>query len=812
LLAAGLAPTLALSIPVLTSQRAELEDAARQNLASQAQLQAAAVANILDQAAESITVLAANPALRDAQASLDEILAQLEAFDSFEEVTLLHPKGVVIESTSYGFAGRWDANAAFRGAREGRLVMTPPLYYPDPERLVVEFAAPVRRGQDVIAVVVGSLNMERVWRALERVSIGQAGYFVAFDSHGNVIAHPDRRLLLRKLEGYVAIDDPAVGTTTSYVSPDGDAYVVRSAPVGDTGWSVAALQPEAEAYALVNDTVRRAVLAAFVVLLVTIVIALLISRAITHPLRVVGRAMRLVARGELDQRVHPSGLEEIDALTSSFNGMTEKLEERDAALQLEMAERDRAERRIAYLAYHDPLTGLPNRALMADRLHVALAESRRSGEPLAVLYLDIDRFKHVNDTVGHALGDVLLKNVSDSILAVTREGDSLARVGGDEYILLLPRVSGATEAVEVARRVLAALRKPWELENRTYHITASIGIALHPEHGADGEALIRNADTAMYRAKEDGRDGVAVFDEHMDAGVKKRVALEQDLRVALARSQFALHYQPQIDAETRQVIGVEALLRWHHPRQGTISAQDFIDVAEDTGMIWDIGRWVLHKACADVRAWNQRGIGPGLTVSVNISARQFHDTGLVDDVREALARAGLPARRLDLEITESTAMRDVEHSVRTLNQLKDMGVSVSIDDFGTGYSSLSYLKRFPIDTVKIDRSFVADVAHDGDDAAIVGAIVAVAGSLNMRTVAEGVETEEQLTYLRGLQCRVFQGFLFSPALPILELGKLLADVSGIEHEERSGAPVGSSPRPVLPGAAGRSPIMTGTTT
>jgi diguanylate cyclase (GGDEF)-like protein len=449
---------------------------------------------------------------------------------------------------------------------------------------------------------------------------------------------------------------------------------------------------------------------------------------------------------------------------------------------------------------------------MADRLHVALAESRRSGEPLAVLYLDIDRFKHVNDTVGHALGDVLLKNVSDSILAVTREGDSLARVGGDEYILLLPRVSGATEAVEVARRVLAALRKPWELENRTYHITASIGIALHPEHGADGEALIRNADTAMYRAKEDGRDGVAVFDEHMDAGVKKRVALEQDLRVALARSQFALHYQPQIDAETRQVIGAEALLRWHHPRQGTISAQDFIDVAEDTGMIWDIGRWVLHKACADVRAWNQRGIGPGLTVSVNISARQFHDTGLVDDVREALARAGLPARRLDLEITESTAMRDVEHSVRTLNQLKGMGVSVSIDDFGTGYSSLSYLKRFPIDTVKIDRSFVADVAHDGDDAAIVGAIVAVAGSLNMRTVAEGVETEEQLTYLRGLQCRVFQGFLFSPALPILELGKLLADVSGIEHEERSGAPVGSSPRPVLPGAAGRSPIMTGTTT
>ena len=776
LVVAGLTPLVALSVVFVSSQRDDLEMSANDSLAGQARLQAAAVASVLRQAEESITVLAANPALvHHDDVPEAELRMQLEAYGLFDEVTFLDMRGVVIESTSYRFVGRWDANAAFRGAREGRHVMTPPLYYPDPERLVVEHAAPILNDGAVVAVVVGTMNMERVWQALDGVSIGQTGFYAAFDRSGNVIAHPDKARILSKLEGYpLSLGSPGEARLR-FRTADGGDVVGYAAPVDPIGWHVAALQPASETFALANAAETRILLAAAVVLLVAAVLAVILSRAISRPIRTVGIAMRRITDGDLQQRVDPPGLGEIDDLADSFNLMAGELEERSSALQAEMEERDRAEEKIKYQAYHDSLTGLPNRMLLKDRLDVAQADSRRTGEPLAVMFLDLDRFKLVNDSMGHSSGDELLLGVSDRITGALREGDSLARVGGDEYVLLLPRVSGPERAVEAARRVMQSLRKPWDLNGRDFHVTASIGIAMYPGDGTDSETLMRNADTAMYQAKADGRDRVRRFEAAMDDHVQERVELERDLRRALSLEQFTLHYQPQVDTRSGQVVGMEALVRWQSPERGLVPPNTFIPIAEETGLIWDLGRWVLREACSQVQSWRKAGLLHDIPVAVNVSPRQFHDVGIVDEVRATLAATGLPASQLELEITESTAMRDVEHSVQTLTQLKETGVRVSIDDFGTGYSSLSYLKRFPIDTVKIDRSFVMDIAQDPDDASIVSAIIVLAESLTMNTVAEGVETEEQLAFLRERNCGSFQGFIYSPALPADELAQLLSD-------------------------------------
>jgi diguanylate cyclase (GGDEF)-like protein len=784
-------PLLVLSVLFVSAQQDDLEAVAQASLSSQAQLQAAAVNRVVDQAAEEIAVLAANPAFQDPNATGAQVRQQLEAFSLFDDVTLLDPRGVVIETTSYGFSGRWDAAASFRRALEGEAYMSPPIFYPEPERLVMEHSAPVLRDDEVIAVIVGTMNMERVWRALGMVPVGRTGYFAAFDRHGNVLAHPDKTLILRRLAGYPLAEAIAGETKLLWESPDGVDLIGYSAPVGSLDWHVTALQPVSEAYDLAAQAQTRIMLAICLVLLVAIMVALVLSRAVASPIRNVAAAMRGIADGLFDRRLDRPGLEEIDSLAGSFNVMAERLEERSAALEAEMLERDRAEERIRYQAYHDSLTGLPNRMLLKDRLEMAIADSRRHGDPLAVMFLDLDRFKLVNDSMGHSYGDELLLGVSDRITTALREGDSVARVGGDEYVLLLPRVSDARQAFLAAQRVMTGLREPWDLNGKEFRVTASIGIAMFPGDGSDSETLMRNADTAMYRAKEDGRDSIRRFESSMDDHVQARVDLERDLRRGFEQGQFVLHYQPQVEIASGRVVGLEALLRWQRPGKGLILPDSFIPVAEENGLISDLGRWVLNTACAQAQSWGEAGLTDGIPIFVNVSARQFHDIGIVDDVDAALEDSGLPAHLLELEITESTAMRDVEHSVRTLAQLREMGVRVSIDDFGTGYSSLSYLKRFPIDTVKIDRSFVRDVASDQDDAAIVAAIIALAKSLTMTTVAEGVETETQLEFLRQHDCQSFQGFIFSRALPPRELEELLAGESRSESVSRT------SPTPAM---------------
>jgi diguanylate cyclase (GGDEF)-like protein len=434
----------------------------------------------------------------------------------------------------------------------------------------------------------------------------------------------------------------------------------------------------------------------------------------------------------------------------------------------------RASVQIEHLAYYDGLTALPNRELFIDRLSLALVQAHRDSKKLAVLFLDLDRFKQINDSLGHSVGDELLRAMAKRVHEAVREGDTLARLGGDEFTLLLPGVHNAAEAARIAQKLLEAVRCPFQLQGRELFVTTSIGISLYPEDGVDAESLIRSADIAMYRAKEQGRDRFQLYAPAMNVQAVERMGLEHGLRKALAQDQLVIHYQPIIEVATGRIHGTEALLRWRHPELGLVPPDDFIDLAEMTGLITPMGPWILEEACGRTRAW-QRGTRFYLSIAVNLSARQFQEHDLVGQVEQALKSTGLEARFLELEITESVAMNTVENTLRTLTELKALGVRISIDDFGTGYSSLAYLKRFPIDTLKIDQSFVTDIGTSAEDSAIAAAVIAMAHGLGLRVVAEGVEQEEQLEFLRRQRCDHYQGYLFSRPLAPDEFAALLRE-------------------------------------
>ena len=427
---------------------------------------------------------------------------------------------------------------------------------------------------------------------------------------------------------------------------------------------------------------------------------------------------------------------------------------------IDITDRKRAEEQVKHIAFHDALTGLPNRLLFNDRLTMAVAHAHRSGERVSILFLDLDRFKVINDSLGHSVGDELLRRVAERLAGCVREGDTVARLGGDEFTVLAERMEKEDDAAKIAQKILGALRLPFFIDGRELFITASMGVAIYPADGESAEDLVRNADTAMYRAKEQGRDNCQLYAPAMNAKALERLSLENRLRQAIQNQELVLQYQPLIDLETGQIRGAEALVRWQHPDLGLLPPGEFISLAELSGLIVPIGEWVLRTACAQARAWQLAGF-PHLTMAVNLSARQFLQSDLLHQVKEALGASGLAAESLDLEITESNAMQSAELSISLLWDLKNLGVRLSMDDFGTGYSSLNYLKRFPIDRLKIDQSFVRDVTSDPDDAAIASAMIAMAHSLQLTVVAEGVETEDQLAFLRGQRCDEMQGFLFS---------------------------------------------------
>ena len=447
-----------------------------------------------------------------------------------------------------------------------------------------------------------------------------------------------------------------------------------------------------------------------------------------------------------------------------FDDVTAEHAARDAlerAVAERTAELQAANARAQHLADHDALTGLPNRRLLEDRLTQALALSYRNRKQTAVMFVDLDRFKAVNDTLGHAVGDLLLKEVARRLVKQLRVGDTICRIGGDEFVVVLPEIGRSEDAVNVAQKVLEELSRPIQAEENSLIVTPSIGIAVFPDDGRDAETLIRNSDAAMYHAKELGRANYQFFTAQMNQAASRRLALEADLRRALGRDELRVHYQPVVDAASGRVAGHEALVRWQHPERGLVEPAEFISLAEETGMILKLGEWVLREAC---RWATFIGVERGLPMSVNLSLRQFNDPKLVQTVAGVLRETGLPARLLELEITETTAMQHADVTLATLERLKALGVSVAIDEFGNGYSSLASLKRFAVDKLKIDRAFMAELPGDADQCAIVSAIVALAHALELRVVAVGVETEAQRAFLRDCGCDLLQGRLTGMAL------------------------------------------------
>jgi len=440
--------------------------------------------------------------------------------------------------------------------------------------------------------------------------------------------------------------------------------------------------------------------------------------------------------------------------------------------QAEAALRE-SEEQLRQIAHYDNLTGLPNRVLFYDRLKQALSQARRNQWTMAVMFLDLDRFKNVNDTLGHGAGDRLLKQVSERLVACVRSGDTAGRLSGDEFAVVLSSLAQPDDAGLVAQKMMAELSRPFDLDGKEVFASASIGITLYPADSTDQETLIRNADTAMYRAKEMGRNRIQFYTPEMNARAMEKLNLENSLRYALARQEFQLHYQPKVSLESGEVTGVEALLRWQHPALGMMSPADFIPMLEETGLIVAAGEWVIRTACAQIRAWQAAGVNP-VPIAVNLSARQFQASELGTTIARILEEEGIEHRLLELEITESSIVDNTEEAARTLEFLNSLGVRVAIDDFGTGYSSLSYLKRFPLDALKIDSSFVRDISTDPDDAAITKAIITMAHSLELAVIAEGVETEQQLNFLSANGCDQIQGYIFARALPGNECTALLA--------------------------------------
>ena len=533
-------------------------------------------------------------------------------------------------------------------------------------------------------------------------------------------------------------------------------------------------------------------------LLVTFLLSAQLQRIITDPLlRLSAIARQVSTEKNYAVRVIGNGKDELGNLITDFNTMLDEIQLRDNELRenrLQLEERvtrrtreleianqqlelskEQAESvasRMKYHAHHDALTGLPNRILLNDRITSELAHARRQQTNAALLFLDLDRFKIINDSLGHAIGDQLLRVISRRLDNCVRDEDTVARLGGDEFMILLPRISGSADAGRIAKKVIECLVDPISCNGHELHITTSIGISIYPYDGTDAETLIKHADISMYRAKELGRNKAVYYTAEMNAGSRKQLAMETNLRKALEKDQLKLFYQPKIDISSNTIVGVEALLRWEHPTMGFISPLDFIPVAEDTGLIVPIGEWVLHTAFRQLRQWHSAGF-TDLTVAVNLSSAQLSRTGFEDVVAQALGESGLDASMTELEITENVAMENIDSAINILDKLKCMGVSVAMDDFGTGYSSLSYLRRLPIDIVKIDKSFVREIPDSAEDVTIAQAIIAMAQSLNLSLVVEGVENVRQLNFFRQQGVNIVQGYLFSKPVEASELLKML---------------------------------------
>jgi diguanylate cyclase (GGDEF)-like protein len=497
-----------------------------------------------------------------------------------------------------------------------------------------------------------------------------------------------------------------------------------------------------------------------------VVVASIVSQRITGSIAQLIAFSRRVAAGDFGARAPRGRADEFGILASAMNQMAESIENSNALLES-------SANSLKHQATHDVLTGLPNRALLEDRLRQAISYADRYGRLMTVVFINLDGFKRVNDSLGRKAGDELLKVMAERLTRCLRGVDTVVRTGGDEFVIILYDQPGdGTEVAPALQRLLVAIAQPVEIDGQAVQVTASLGVATYPADGADADALLMNADAAMSRAKASGRNNFQFYAAEMNGAIREKLALCEGLRHAIARGEFHLLYQPQVEMGSGRVTGVEALIRWQHSERGLVSPVEFIPLAEETGLIVPIGEWVLRTACFQNKAWQDAGV-PAFSISVNVSARQFRERTLIEQVAQALGDSGLDARFLELELTESMVMEDLEKALQSMKALQAMGVQFSIDDFGTGYSSLSALKRFPIARLKIDRAFVRDIPGDEDDKAIAKAIISLGHELNLRVIAEGVETEQQLDFLRAHGCDEMQGYLFSRPVPPAELAALV---------------------------------------
>ncbi|MCC6707115.1 MAG: EAL domain-containing protein [Gammaproteobacteria bacterium] len=606
--------------------------------------------------------------------------------------------------------------------------------------------------------------------AVSDARVGETGYMFATDNEGHV------------LFGNPKLQLPAdfIKTAEHALKSQAEEFAIKvdGMPTGlhvrrlNDNLLLFAAHPDSEMQSL---TMQSATVVLFGVLVVVLFtgggLVAVLARHIVRPVERLGTVAAEIGTGNWDIKSGIASDDEIGDLARSVEDMASNLKEADD--------------RVRFLAYHDNLTGLPNRVMFREYLTRALSQAERADQKLGILFLDIDGFKRINDTLGHQTGDLLLKEVARRLTSRLREEDVvahgeegakpdglLARLGGDEFIVLLTAVHDLHGPGTVARRFIKSLGETITLNGQDCHIGASIGIAIYPDDGSDAGELIKNADIAMYHAKSLGKNAYQYFQSSMNAAVLERAALEAKLRRAIGEDQLSLNYQPQINPRTTQVVGLEALLRWTDPESGPVSPGAFIPLAEETGLILPIGEWVIDEACRQARQWDARGL-PSVPISVNVSGVQFERQDVAEIVRDAVTRHQLPPGRLEIEITESAIMRHPERAVAALKTMRESGVGIALDDFGTGYSSLSYLRRFPIDTLKIDRSFILEIDQNEEDAEIVAAIVAMAHTLGLRVIVEGVETESQLDVIIAKDCDVVQGFVFSRALPASDIPALL---------------------------------------
>ncbi len=523
------------------------------------------------------------------------------------------------------------------------------------------------------------------------------------------------------------------------------------------GGTLVALVPIGDLVASAHERQLIAVAVTVGLLALLTVVVVFVSRDIVRPLGAIVEAAKDIIRGNYGRRLPPSSIKELDGLTGAINHLTQQVE-----VQIE---------RLAHQALHDPLSSLPNRTLFMDRLASALARAERRGNRVAAMFLDLDNFKVINDSLGHQAGDQLLVAVAERLSSTFRSEDTIARLGGDEFAILAEGIGSAEDLGIIAERVAQSLREPFSLQGRTLYVTTSVGVAIS-EPGATPGSLLRNADVAMYQAKNSGKARSAIYDPTMTVLPIERLQIELELRRALQQDEIKVYYQPIVDLHTGRIVQVEALARWEHPRLGIVPPDRFIPTAEETGLIIPLGRRVLEQAIRTARNWQPPSPDPPLIVSVNLSARQFQHHDLLSDIRHLLAETGLPPEALQLEITESVLMQSGLANVRLLKDLRRLGVGLAIDDFGTGYSSLAYIKQFPIGSLKIDRSFVGGLVADGEDAAIVQAIASLARALKLTTIAEGVETDQQRDLLREMGCNLAQGYLFARPMPLEALEEL----------------------------------------